>query len=106
MKKQPKPKSKKEYQLCSSLDDLLKKLKSGIEWLSYIFNIKGYSRTDLKQHLILKVVKDYKGNEDKGTGYWFIRLKWHLLNLAKKESNNPLSNSISLDSVLDGETKK
>ena len=64
------------------------------------------SREDIKQELRFQVVKTWakKRGRDNKLGWWFFRLSWHCLNLAKKSNRTPLDNSISLNNFTDGDT--
>ncbi len=72
------------------------------EQLSYLSNTKipGMERADIKQELILMVLKDYPGHEDIdmfSKGWWFKRLKWYLLNLIEKERKEPVNKAFRFE---------
>lgn len=97
-KLEPIPQGKKR-----SLKKLLVDIDDSITFLSNHFHILGYSRDDLKQMMIINIIKTYKKNPKyynrRKLGYWFKLSKWHMLNLLKKNERNPLANSISIDSI-------
>ena len=86
----------------NTVEELLKDLEQAIDFLAYHFNINGYEKEDLKQELYLLIVQIWNkhNNKDKGLGFWFLRCKWHLLNLVNKNMREPLNNSISLEKFL------
>jgi hypothetical protein len=93
---------KKGIKQYNTVEELLKDLEQLIDFLAYHFNIKGYDKQDLKQELYLLVLETWgNGNFKKqGLGFWFLRCKWHLLNLITKEKREPLSKAISLEKFL------
>ena len=100
-------KKKKINRLCKNRDELFEKLKPSIKYLAYKFKIGGYIQEDLKQIMYLEILNSYNEHADKGLDWWFLRLKWSLLNLSKKEYiRNPLSNVLSIDLIRDGCSRK
>lgn len=91
----------------NNVEELLKDLEQLIDFLAYHFNIKGYDKEDLKQELYLLVLDTWnkKSYKNKKLGFWFLRCKWHLLNLIAKEQREPLSSAVSLEKFLK-ETKE
>jgi len=81
---------------------LLKELDKSLIYLSYQFRIPGLQPKDIKQELILKILEDWKKykNEERGKGFWFLRLKWQLLNTLKASQRDPLNLSVNI-TILD-----
>lgn len=86
-----------------TLDELLKILDPQVRWLSRSVSIKGYAKEDLAQELRLKVTEDVRSGKGqrKGISWWFIRLKWHAIYLYRREMREPLSKSITLETILE-----
>lgn len=88
-----------------NLGEVLDDLEQPIDYLAYLWTgIMRMSKQDLKQELYLLVVKtwkSYKKNiKTKGKDWWFMRMKWHLLNILKFSKRKPLIDSISLTKFL------
>lgn len=85
-----------------TLDELLKILDPQVRWLSRSVSIKGYAKEDLAQELRLKVTEDVRSGKGqrKGISWWFIRLKWHAIYLYRREMREPLSKSITIETIL------
>jgi hypothetical protein len=90
---------KKRY---NRVEDLLKDLEQPIDFLAYHFNIPGYTKEDLKQELYLAILTIWKKEKvkNKKLGFWFIRCKWHLLNMITQSDRKPLDSAISLEKFL------
>jgi hypothetical protein len=76
-----------------SKEELLKRLE---EQISYLSNnkIPGMERADLKQELILEVLKCYPGHEDETKftlGWWFKKLQWKMYQISAKEKREPVN---------------
>jgi len=88
-----------------TLKELLRDMKSQMDYLGHHdFHIKGYGGDDLVQIMSMGIIKTYRKNRKyyshRKLGWWFIRCRWLLLNLHKKNSkSNPLANSVSIDSL-------
>ncbi|MFX0084345.1 MAG: hypothetical protein ACFFAU_01625 [Candidatus Hodarchaeota archaeon] len=82
-----------------TVEDLLKELEESLTYLSFQFRIPGMQPEDVKQELIVKVLEDWKKYKDKRRekGFWFLRLKWHLLNLIKASQRDPLNLSVNIN---------
>ena len=80
------------------VEDLLKELDESMSYLSYQFRIPGMQPKDIKQELTLKILEDWKEykNKKRGKGFFFLRLKWHLLNILKSSQRNPLNLSVNI----------
>lgn len=94
----------------NNLGELLNDLEQPIDYLSYLWRgIMKMEKPDLKQELYLLVIKTWKtykrGVKDKGSDWWFMRMKWHLLNILKKSNRKPLINSISLTRFISHDEK-
>lgn len=90
-----------------SLEELLKDLDGPLSFLSRDFNIPGMSPGDIKQELSKHLIEVYNKKPEyyahRKDGFWFIRSRWHLLNIRSSAfKRDPLANSISIDSFMDG----
>jgi len=88
--------------------ELVKKLDPQLKYLSNTV-IRGMEKADVKQELTMMVLEDVKKNPDflsltYEEGWWFKRLKWHMLNLKEKEHRDPVNRSIRFES-FDGKGK-
>ena len=88
--------------------ELIKKLEPQLKYLSNT-KIRGLEKEDVKQELALMLLEDVKKNPDflkesYNEGWWFKRLKWHLLNLKEKEHREPVNRSVRFES-FDGKGK-
>ena len=84
----------------NEIEELIKKLKTQFDYLCSI-KIKGMAKEDVRQELILYVLETIKENpkylENKyKLGWWFIRLKWRVLNKMTKENREPINKSTRL----------
>lgn len=80
-----------------NLQELMESLDNSFTFLSKTFKISGTESQDLKQSLYLKLVREYPLNKEKTKGWWFMRARWHLLNILKKSERDPLNNGVSID---------
>ena len=80
-----------------NVDDLIKDLNQSINYLATKYFIAGFSKSDLKQELYLKIIMDYTKFGRKSRGWWFERLQWYIYNMIKKSELSPLSNAITLN---------
>ena len=80
------------------VEDLLKELDGSMSYLSYQFRIPGMQPNDIKQELTLKILEDWKiyKNKKREKGFWFLRCKWHLLNMLKSSQREPLNLSVNI----------
>jgi DNA-directed RNA polymerase specialized sigma24 family protein len=85
-----------------SLEELLVILNPQIKYLSRYLKIKGYEKDDLAQELRLKVIEDVrlKKGYRKGISWWFKRLKWHIIYIYRRERREPLTKSITIETIL------
>ena len=86
-----------------TLDELLKILDPQIRWLARSVRIKGYENEDLAQELRLKVTEDVRSGKGqrKGISWWFLRLKWHAIYIYRRERREPLTKSITIETLLE-----
>lgn len=82
--------------------ELLEKLEPQIQFLGNTFKIPGMDRNDIKQELRLRIVDDVnkmalEEREKYNEGWWFLRLKWSLINLLEKEGREPINRSVRID---------
>jgi DNA-directed RNA polymerase specialized sigma24 family protein len=86
-----------------TLEQLLKILEPQIKWLSRSVRIKGYDDKDIAQELVLKVTEDVRSGKGqrKGVSWWFLRLKWHAIYIYRRELREPLTKSITLETILE-----
>ena len=86
-----------------TLEELLKILDKQIQYLTTRVRIKDYDREDLAQELRLKIVEDARNGEGqrKGIGWWFKRLQWHIIYIYRREMKEPLSKSITLETIME-----
>ena len=82
------------------LEKLLKDMSKSFNFLSWKFKLPHESKEDLIQDLNILVIENFKDNEDKGIGWWYLRAKWCALNRLKKSLTEPINKSISIDSFL------
>ena len=81
--------------------DLVKFLEPQLKYLANT-SIKGMEKEDIKQELVMMVLEDIKKNPDfldptYKEGWWFKRLKWHMLNLKEKEQRDPVNRSVRFE---------
>lgn len=100
MKKKKRQKPRKSKKRDREILALLNILDDSIIFLSKKFRIRGKDSRDIRQLLCQKVIEEYQDNRDKGKGWWFLRLKWHMFNLLKKADRDPLTRGISIDAYL------
>lgn len=86
------------------IDNLIKRLKPQIDFLSSI-KIPGMENKDVRQELCLLIIKTINinlkyldGNKYKA-GWWFIRLKWEILNRFNKEKKEPVNRSMRIEGI-------
>jgi len=86
-----------------TLQELLKILDPQIRYLAKTVRIKGYEREDLEQELRLKITEDIRSGEGqrKGISWWFLRLKWHVIYIYRREVKEPLSKSITIETIIE-----
>jgi DNA-directed RNA polymerase specialized sigma24 family protein len=86
-----------------TLDELLKILDKQIRWLARSVRIKGYEDSDIAQELRTKVIEDVRSGKGqrKGISWWFIRLKWHAIYIYRREKREPLTKSITIETILE-----
>jgi hypothetical protein len=86
-----------------TLEELLKLLDKQIKYLAKTVRIKGYEREDLEQELKLKITEDVRSGEGqrKGINWWFLRLKWHIIYIYRRELREPLTKSITLETIME-----
>lgn len=86
-----------------TLDELLKILDPQIKWLSRSVSIKGFEKEDLAQELRTKVIEDVRSGKGqrKGISWWFLRLKWHAIYIYRREVREPLTKSITIETLLE-----
>ena len=82
-----------------TLEELLKKIDQQINFLGNTFKIPGMDRDDVKQELRLRIIEDFNKilleDRDKyNEGWWFLKLKWSLINLSEKEGREPLNKAL------------
>jgi len=80
-------------------EELLKDLEKQINYLSNTFKIPGTESSDIRQELILMVLKNYDEYSDSKfkKGWWFKRMQWYLKNLRIKASKEPVNKSVRID---------
>jgi len=100
--------SKEEpYAEFRTVGQLLKDLDGPISFLSRDFKIPGMAFEDIKQELSKNIIEVYLKDPDyfshRKDGFWFIRARWHLLNIRGSSfKRDPLAKSVSIDAFMDG----
>jgi hypothetical protein len=86
-----------------TLEELLKLLDPQIKHLAKTIRIKGFEKEDLEQELRKKVIEDVRlgYGQHKGVGWWFLRLKWFMIYIYRREVREPLTKSITIETLLD-----
>ena len=85
-----------------SIEKTLQELDTQIKYLSNNFKVPGMAKEDIAQELRLVILQDYKKLEKENdmykfkTGWWFKRLKWHVLNLLQKAKQEPVNRSVRI----------
>jgi len=91
------------------IDRLLKDISPPIGYLSRSFRIPGMQAEDIRQEIYKVIIETYQKDPryygNRKDGFWFIRARWHLLNIRGSVfKRDVLTNSISIDALfIDGE---
>lgn len=80
------------------LEKLLKDLEQQIDFLANTNIIPGMEIDDVRQEMRLLIMTEYakipiEKLDNYNLGWWFMRLKWSMINLGNKERKEPVNNS-------------